>query len=101
MGVEKQKMYDYNKKYLENLHFDEARVIFMMLTRMIDIKSNYKNKYKNIDCETCNIEENTLHLFKCKKYLHMNKEFKGETVQEIITKNKEGDTAKFLKEIIR
>ena len=31
----------------------------------------------------------------------MNKEFKGETLQEIITKNKEGDTAKFLKEIIR
>ena len=31
----------------------------------------------------------------------MNKEFKGETLQEIIMKNKEGDTAKFLKEIIR
>ena len=31
----------------------------------------------------------------------MNKEFKGETLQEIITKNKEGDTAKFPKEIIR
>ena len=31
----------------------------------------------------------------------MNKEFKGETLQEIITKNKEGDIAKFLKEIIR
>ena len=30
---------------------------------MIVIKSNYKN----IECETCNIEENTLHLFKCKK----------------------------------
>ena len=94
-------MHDYNKKYLKNLHFDEARAIFMMLTRMIDIKSNYKNKYKNIECETCKIEENTLHLFKCKKYLDMNKEFKGETLQEIITKNKEGDTAKFLKEIIR
>ena len=69
----------------------------MMLTRMIVIKSNYKN----IECETCNIEENTIHLFKCKKYLNMNKEFKGETLQEIITKNKEGDIAKFLKEIIR
>ena len=71
----------------------------MMLTRMIDIKSNHKKKYKNIKCETCNIEENTLHLFKCN--LNMNKEFKGETLQEIITKNKEGDIAKFLKEIIR
>ena len=39
----------------------------MMITRMVQIKSNYKNKYKNIECETCNIEENTLHLFKCKK----------------------------------
>ena len=56
-------IHDYNNKYLENLHFDEARAIFMMLTWMIVIKSNYKN----IECETCNIEENTLHLFKCKK----------------------------------
>ena len=31
----------------------------------------------------------------------MNKEFKGETLQEIIKKNKEGDIAKFPKEIIR
>ena len=31
----------------------------------------------------------------------MNREFKEKTLQEIITKNKEGDIAKFLKEIIR
>ena len=69
-------MHDYNKKYLENLHFDEARAIFMMLTRMIDIKSNYKNKYKNIECETCNIAENTLHQFRYNKNtIKINKEF--------------------------
>ena len=33
-----------NRNYLENFNFEEARAIFMMLTRMIDVKANYKNK---------------------------------------------------------
>ncbi len=61
-------MNDYNREYIDNLHFEDARAIFMMLTRMIDVKSNFKNKHKNLDCETCSVEENTQHLFKCKKY---------------------------------
>ena len=49
----------------------------MMITRMVEIKSNYKNKYKNIECETCNIAENTLHQFKYNKNTikKINKEF--------------------------
>ena len=73
----------------------------MMLTRMVDLKSNYKNRYKNLDCETCIVGENTLNLFKCKKYLNMNKEFKGNTLKKIITKNKEKDIAKFQKQVFR
>merc|ERR1711873_278260 len=29
-------MYEYNKKYIEKLHYEEAREIVMMITRMID-----------------------------------------------------------------
>ena len=88
------------KKYLENLNFNEARAIFMMLSRMIEVKSNFKNKYRTLECETCCVEENTQHLFKCNKYLNMNKKFKGESLEDIIKKNKETDIAYFLKEII-
>ena len=31
-GRKTKMMHEYNKEYLENLHFDEARAIFMMLT---------------------------------------------------------------------
>ena len=41
-------MDEYNKKYLENLHFEEARAIFMMLTRMIDVKANFKTSKKTL-----------------------------------------------------
>ncbi len=61
-------MNEYNNKYLEKFHFELARAIFMMLTRMIDVKANFKYKYKKLECETCKVEENTQHLFKCKRY---------------------------------
>ena len=52
-------MNEVNRKYLENFNFEEARAIFMMLTRMIDVKANFKNKYRNLECEICKIEGNT------------------------------------------
>ena len=93
-------MDEYNKNYLENLHFEEARAIFMMLTRMIDVKANYKNKYKSLECETCKVEENTHHLFKCERYHDLNKNIKGETLQEVLKHNNEEEIAKIMKEII-
>ena len=94
-------MSEYRKNYIEELHFEEARAIFMMLTRMIDVKTNFKNKHRNLECETCQTEENTHHLFKCKKYQDLNKNIKGETLQAVIKNNKEIDVAKVLKEIIK
>ena len=94
-------MKNYNKKYIEKLHFKEARAIFMMITRMIYVKANYKNNYKNLECDICNVEENTQHLFKCKSYHELNVKIKGETLQEILEKNNENDIANILKEIIR
>ena len=71
------------------------------MTRMIDVKTNFKNNHRNLECETCQTEENTHHLFKCKKYHDLNKNIKGETLQAIIENNKEIDVAKALKEIIK
>ena len=94
-------MYEYNNKYIENLHHEEARAIFMMITRMIDVKANFKNKYRNIECEICKVEENTEHLFKCQKYIDLNEKIRGGTLQEILKINKEDDIAKIIKEIIK
>ena len=100
-GKKTRMMNEYNKKYLENFHFEEARAIFMMLTRMIDVKANFKNKYKNLECEVCKVEENTQHLFKCKRYQDLNGKIEGETLQEVIRNNREEDIAKMIKEIIK
>ena len=100
-GKKTQMMKDYNKKYLENLDYEEARAIFMMITRMIDVKANFKNKHKNLDCEICNTEENTYHLFKCKKYQELNEKIKGNNIQEVLSINTEIEIATFLKEVIR
>ena len=90
-------MHEYNKKYIEKYHYEEARAIFMMITRMINVKANYKNKYRNLECEICKVEENTEHLFKCKKYQDLNGKIKGEALQEILKNNKEEDIAKIIK----
>ena len=99
-GKKSKMINEYNKRYIEKFHFEEARAIFMMLTRMIDVKANFKNKYKNLECEICKVEENTQHLFKCKKYHDLNAKIKGETLQEILKNNNEDDIAKLMKEII-
>ena len=86
IGKKTKMMNEVNRKYLENFNFEEARAIFMMLTRMIDVKANFKNKYRNLECEICRVEENTQHLFKCKKYHGLNENIKGETLSEVLQK---------------
>ena len=100
-GKKTQMMHLYNKEYIEKLHFEEARAIFMMITRMIDVKANYKNKHKSLECNTCRTEDNTLHLFKCTRYQDLNRKIKGETIQEILRKNHENEIAVVVKEIIK
>ena len=51
---------------------------------MIDDKTNFKNNHINLECETCQTEENVHHLFKCKKYQDLNKNIKGEILQSVI-----------------
>ena len=92
---------DTTKSKEKNSIMKKAREILMMITRMIDVKANYKNKYRNLECEICKVEENTEHLFKCKKYHDLNEKIKGETLQEVLRNNKEEDIARIIKEIIR
>ena len=100
IGKKTKMMNEVNRKYIEIFQFDEARAIFMMLTRMIDVKANFKNKYRNLECEICRVEENTQHLFKCKKYHGLNENIKGETLPEVLQKNSIHNIASLLKEII-
>ena len=100
-GSKTKMMHEYNKKFIENLKFEEARAIFMMITRMIDVKANFKNKYKNLECNVCKMEDNTLHLFKCTKYKDLNESIQGETFEELIRSNDEKDLARTVKEIIK
>ena len=46
MGKKSKMTNKYNKKYLENFHFAEATTMFMMLTRIIDVKTNLKEIQK-------------------------------------------------------
>ena len=55
-----------------------------MIARMIDGKTNFKNKYKSLECETCKVEENTNHLFKYERYHDLNRSIKGKTHQEVL-----------------
>ena len=100
VGKKTKMLNEVNRNYLENFHFEEARAIFMMLTRMIDVKANFKNKYRNLECEICRVEENTQHLFKCKKYHGLNENIKGETLSEVLQNNSIQDISSLLKEII-
>ena len=46
-------------KYLNKLNRNEASVIFRARTRMLNVKSNYKNAHKNLKCRMCNKHEET------------------------------------------
>ena len=67
--------------YLINLSPKRAKIILLTKLGMIDLKANFKNKYKNLDCRMCTSENETLeHITKCfaipneiKKQLEMDK----------------------------
>ena len=57
----------------EKLSSREKRLLFSLRTRMTDVKTNYRNKYKfNMQCSICkdkNSEESEIHLLNCKKII--------------------------------
>ena len=56
------------KKYLIELSPKHAKTILLARLRMIDIKTNFKNKYNDLKCSFCSDNDETLdHLIVCKK----------------------------------
>ena len=91
------------KPYLNKLTRNEASIIFRTRTRMIDIKGNYKNKYKNnMTCRACGQEAETqIHVLQECATLHQTDESKI-TQTDIFTENttKLKDTASKIKTTI-
>ena len=60
-----------------------ARLVFKAKTRMLDIKINYKRKYKNcLHCPFCSEYDETFeHIFKCNAGLRVPKQLKDFTLQ--------------------
>ena len=67
----------------------EKKLFFSLRTRMVDVKTNYRNKYLyNMQCRLCenkNEEESEKHLLKCEKIIQ---EYTG-TVSDLISANYE------------
>ena len=68
----KLQMQSYLKSSKLKIKTEEARTIFKLRSRMADVKTNYKGKYKSFDlCQEG--EENQEHLMKCKEILRNKK----------------------------
>ena len=53
------------EKYLTSLNYKQARIIFLTRTRILNIKNNHKNEYKEklLDCPRCHkATDNEIHL---------------------------------------
>ena len=60
------------QKYLNPsvLDIDEAKLMFQLRSRMVDVKVNYSNRYEDTLCPVCDVENDTQeHVFKCTKLL--------------------------------
>ena len=58
----KYEMQNYLKANKLKITQEEAQEIFKLRCRVTDVKSNFKSKYENIDCENCHEEENQQHV---------------------------------------
>ncbi len=77
-------------QYMGKLNRTDASIIFKARTRMLDVKHNYKGKYRGTVCRKCNTEEETQeHVLDHCTAIHANEEskvkiidlFKEETVE--------------------
>ena len=53
------------KEYLYVLEPDEAHTILRARLGMTEVKANYKNKFKEINCKNCGETEDLKHLLTC------------------------------------
>ena len=59
------------KEYLYQLPFDQARIVFMLRSRMFPTKLNFKGRWGNDECEFCRIPQNDKHLFSRPAYIDL------------------------------
>ena len=64
--------------YLKQLPPSLAKVVFRAKTRMLDIKTNYENKYyENLKCPfSCVLDESFNHMFTCRFGIRVPKEIR-------------------------
>ena len=82
-------------KYIDELTRNQVSTIFKARTRMLKVKSNYKNGYKDLKCRICGNEEETQkHVME--DCVTLNTEFKTITKEMIFQ-----DNVKELKEVAK
>ena len=59
------------KKYLIEMEFGEARVIFMLRAKMIPTKENFRGRWASQECSFCSQLETDMHLFSCCGYIDL------------------------------
>ena len=105
--INKEKKTKINKlqyNYINNMNFEDARTIFMIITDMINVKMNYKGKYKeNLKCKRCNeADEDTLHIFNCKEDEDINRTIKEKkSIERLLRNNSLQEVAKVARKAIK
>ena len=76
------------KDYLKQLPPSFARVVFRAKTRMLDIKTNYENKYcQNLKCPFCRVLDKSFgHIFTCRSGIRRLQSFGSEVPLPVLEK---------------
>ena len=56
----------------EQLTIEDKQLLFALKTRAVDVKTNYKSMYSNLQCRLCNSleqEESEIHVMQCNKII--------------------------------
>ena len=70
------------QKYLAELNRVNASTIFQARTRMIDVKNNFRNKYRDTTCRACGREPETQeHVLETCQTIHPDPRTKVNTVE--------------------
>ena len=90
-------------QYMNKLNRYQASIIFKTRSRMLEVKNNYKNKYRDHKCRLCNIhEEDQMHVLQTCPELQ-NKGLETVTIMEIFNEDAESlkKTAKKIDNIMQ
>ena len=60
--------FDGKRKDYLNLPFDDAKIIFMIRTRMLLTKDNFPGRWAGVNCNVCGRLDTDPHLFSCPGY---------------------------------